>query len=321
MFYDKVLEFYLHNLAPYTNLPPNRVPEDLHGIIVFAHTLSEATVFKFDRDLASYFYKKGFKNKKLDNAIEFHLPYPKVFLDFDGIVDVKLGGVGTPNYRPTSEEDLYTPETADQLRGLLLREAKIDSVADTVVYAVWNDYNISSFYLNSQNINTFYYSQMIGCAEICSLPQKHKGMYGGHPLCSGTLGSLPFESCSHAKAFGRLISLAVNCVQYINSINVERIYHPGRPAGGGKSRKKKQKRPLAPYYTLRIKEGQAVKVRSDYASGSGRTVSRPYTVRGHFRRLASGRTVWVRAHVRGVAAMKRREMALKRYDVVPRKNA
>lgn len=328
MFYDRLLEHYEKELGAIYLMARGR--QDLlekigfDSLLAFTGFLRQAVVFKFERDHVQYFYNRGWLGKGFAYEETFRLPYPKTFFDFDGVVEVDLSGSGIPDYIPQDPRELYESMHRDRLRGVLLVEGKQilpPEVGNVLVYTIWDDMNLSLFYVHEQDLKFITYPQLNNCAHLCSLPQNTGETLFDHPICRSETGDkLPHKTCTHAKAMNRILSMIANCMQFIHAVNVETVYHPGRPAKYGKKNKKLKHRPLSPYYTLRLRADRYAP--SGEASGgerkTHRRVSHPYTVRGHFRRLQSGKVVWVRPHVRGLRALERRGIPQKRYLVTTR---
>lgn len=92
-------------------------------------------------------------------------------------------------------------------------------------------------------------------------------------------------------------NVAVACIGYINCENVYLESVGGAPGSVNRKREAKGKRRLEPYYVCRIR---GVSYDKSDTSGTGSKHGIRYDVRGHFRRL-EGKTIWVRAHQRGLA--------------------
>lgn len=91
--------------------------------------------------------------------------------------------------------------------------------------------------------------------------------------------------------------LAIACIGYINCENVY-LHREGEVSEKvNRKREKKGKSRLEPYYVCRIRGVNYESV----ATGEGAKHGIRYDVRGHFRRMADGRTTWVRSHQRGLA--------------------
>lgn len=93
-------------------------------------------------------------------------------------------------------------------------------------------------------------------------------------------------------------NLAVACVGYINCENVY-LHREGEvPNKANRKRARKGKIILDPYYVCRIRGVQYDS--NGEPTGEGTHHGFRYDVRGHFRRLESGKTTWVRPHQRGL---------------------
>lgn len=91
-------------------------------------------------------------------------------------------------------------------------------------------------------------------------------------------------------------SLAAACVEYINCENIYLEKQGEVPEAVNSKREKKGKSRLEPYYVCRIRGVQY----DSTATGEGSKHGIRYDVRGHFRRLTTGKTTWVRPHQRGL---------------------
>ncbi len=96
----------------------------------------------------------------------------------------------------------------------------------------------------------------------------------------------------------RLANLALLCLAYIHSPGIETTHVQPDPAVNRK-RAAKGKRELPEYYICRVAHARRVG-QAGQDETTGRHVSFKFPVRGHFRRLEDGRTIWVRALFRGV---------------------
>jgi hypothetical protein len=90
--------------------------------------------------------------------------------------------------------------------------------------------------------------------------------------------------------------ICVACIGYINCENVYLEKQGEVPEAVNRKRENKGKSRLEPYYVCRIKGVQ----HDSHATGTGAKHGVRYDVRGHFRRLDTGKTIWVRPHQRGL---------------------
>lgn len=90
--------------------------------------------------------------------------------------------------------------------------------------------------------------------------------------------------------------LCIACIGYINCENVYLEKQGEVPEAINRKREAKGKSRLEPYYVCRIKGVQ----HDSHATGEGSKHGIRYDVRGHFRRLDTGKTIWVRPHQRGL---------------------
>lgn len=92
-------------------------------------------------------------------------------------------------------------------------------------------------------------------------------------------------------------NLAIACIGYINCENIY-LHKEEIPYKINRKRERQGKNVLEPYYVCRIR---GVNYDSNgNATGEGTHHGHIYDVRGHFRKLPSGRTKWIRPHKRGL---------------------
>lgn len=94
----------------------------------------------------------------------------------------------------------------------------------------------------------------------------------------------------------RIKNLAICCIGYINCENIYLHQEGGAPEKVNRKREAKGKSRLEPYYVCRIRGVNYDSV----ATGTGSAHHIRYDVRGHFRRLTTGKTTWIRPHQRGL---------------------
>jgi hypothetical protein len=95
----------------------------------------------------------------------------------------------------------------------------------------------------------------------------------------------------------RIANLGLLCLAYINSPGIE-VARVETPPAINKRRIRDGKKPLEDYYLCRVSRERSAA--GEAGEATGRHVSFRFDVRGHFRRLPDGRTVWIRPHQRGV---------------------
>jgi hypothetical protein len=100
------------------------------------------------------------------------------------------------------------------------------------------------------------------------------------------------------KGSDELKNLAIACIGYINCENIYLHKEGGAPEAVNRKRERQGKKILEPYYVCRIKGVQYDS--NGNATGEGTHHGFRYDVRGHFRKLSSGKTTWVRPHQRGI---------------------
>lgn len=92
--------------------------------------------------------------------------------------------------------------------------------------------------------------------------------------------------------------LAAACVAYINCENIYLQKEGEVSEAINAKRQRKGKSKLEPYYVCRIRGVQYDS--NGYEKGAGIKHGIRYDVRGHFRHLDTGKTIWVRPHQRGL---------------------
>jgi hypothetical protein len=95
----------------------------------------------------------------------------------------------------------------------------------------------------------------------------------------------------------RIANLGLLCLAYIHSPGIE-VEHVEPDPAVNRKRVSKGKAELPDYYVCRVSKRRYVP--GEAGAPSGRHVSFRFDVRGHFRRLPDGRTIWIRSHQRGV---------------------
>jgi hypothetical protein len=99
-------------------------------------------------------------------------------------------------------------------------------------------------------------------------------------------------------AWRTIKNLAIGCIGYINCENIYLEKQGGASEKANRKRAASGKPQLEPYYVCKIRG-------VDYNAGhseshSGRSVGFRFDIRGHFRKLPTGKVTWVRPHQRGL---------------------
>lgn len=239
----------------------------------------------FSAEQAAVFMKVA---KDYTFPLEYKLPFSHTLLQFSEKVLVPIlntevdSNQSTPDYLIAMllyQDELGNhPQVAQEILkknpfNLLhvpqeLRQAKPDSVLNGVL-AIWSDWNHSRFGW---------------------LSDSQQELIDGEP-------ETDLEDRIQKSWIG-IKRLAIACVGYINCENIYLHREGGADEATNVKRERKGKSRLEPYYVCRIRGVQYDKTD---ATGTGSTHGIRYDVRGHFRRLTTGKTTWVRPHQRGLA--------------------
>lgn len=199
--------------------------------------------------------------RKIDFGIDYALPFPVTLLQFSDPILVDLSDPHVPNKLQKKE-----------LGALLLWQDKDDSGKNNnVIFVLEKDlshYRIISWHSSDESL-----------------------------LMSGELSNDEFNQINEM-TLKDVRRLAVACIGYINCENVY-LHKEGEVSDAiNTKRERKGKSRLEPYYVCRIR---GVQYDSEgYEKGAGVKHGIRYDVRGHFRRLETGKTIWVRPHQRGL---------------------
>lgn len=231
--------------------------------IATLHMLEDAHVIIFDSEQALALVPAV---RRFADDLDFRLPFPSVMFQFS---------------EPIPETDILKQEKDEPDRILVL-----------VVSQTENDINNASVWFESTSVNRAQWANE-SVTPLCISPTADEDeetdllLFVDKP----TLAEIKIRN----KEIVRLLACAM--VAYINCENIT-LERQAVDEKVNRKRQSKGKRPLEPYYTVRVRG-----VRYDDNAQSGRTgrhVGFRFDVRGHFRRLDDGRLTWVRAHQRGV---------------------
>lgn len=245
----------------------------------------------FSAEQASVFWEVS---KTYDDSLDYMLPFEYVTIEFESPVPIE-----------TIDLSVSTSPVKDYLIGLLLFQ-KAHSVEDARKAKIYRR-------MMAAGID-------VGLPEGLEVPQEYEAPGGYSNTCvavyqdmsivrigwlstneNGTnahsLAVLPTDSHLELLDFKNQIkNLALCCIGYINCENVYLHEEARVPEKVNRKREAKGKSRLEPYYTCRIRGVNYDSV----ATGTGAAHGIRYDVRGHFRKLATGKTTWVRPHQRGL---------------------
>lgn len=257
------------------------VIDQLRDYSLLLSNLDSAQTILFSSEQANVFLslrKTYFEN------LDFRLPFPKVLLVFGNPLrfdydlrfenDIDRGGlIALALSQEVFSKDVWDKETE--------RNRKIDAS-----FEAWSpkfpDDN-SEIIINSM-----------------SLIYKDDGVESYHWQEGNYAASMKGEEASteHPRTKAILVwkSLAVACIGYINCENVCLEKTGEVSEGVNRKRESKGKSRLEPYHICKV-----VGVSSNpIHTGNGTKHAIRYDVRGHFRKLGVGKTIWVRPHQRGI---------------------
>lgn len=202
--------------------------------------------------------------------IEWNLPFPSIYVQFNGIVSERRFFPHVEKYRILHKNKKYEKgmDGNDHVFGVFLHQGKRHDgkVLDTV-----------AAYFESVSVNRV------------SWFDDSKLFNSRHQYVE--------EDRERVENKMQLARFGLAFVQFLNSQNV--LIEPNYPPRHVQRQAKKEGRePPKPYYTCVITKTQ---YEGTGATGTGTRHGHMYSVRGHFRHLRSGRTVWVVPHFRGLA--------------------
>lgn len=266
---------------PYTN--DSDIYSGLADSIAMVSITQHAKTVLFRADQAQVFTSV---HETYFDSLDYKLPFDKVFLQFD---------------RPVVLE--YQKRSADDIdRGKLIAIA----LDQTEVTEAEMEADQGKVYENYKNLNInfspkfydFQYDEQ-GRAVVNKILFLYEdwGFEKVSWQSKCTDESLEDFEPARASIVARWKNVAIACIGYINCENVhlERIQQV--PEAINAKRERKGKSRLEPYYICRIR---GVQYDSTDPTGTGTKHGIRYDVRGHFRRLQTGKTTWVRPHQRGL---------------------
>lgn len=166
--------------------------------------------------------------------------------------------------------------------GVDVRMVAVDDTIDALVLAQWMDGNGQMI----NNAIAYYASGSVNRV----LWWNDEWRDGGRITPGLSVDRLGLEDKNTIRNMARAIMQYINC----DNIVLERQEPPEKV---NRKRRRRGKRELEPYYLCTIKAPSGA---HGGATGRGTEHGYRYDVRGHIRRLKSGKTTWVRAHQRGI---------------------
>lgn len=243
----------------------------MHHLMVLVECLEHGQTILFSGEQADVFMDV---TKEYTDRLDFRLPFQHVYLSFSSAVAV-----------PCWMGDKWVE---DEIIGLAISQAEVTAdTIDSIKKLVADPYvlfaeapNLEIGLMNAVHViykdrETTHFSWMSNA---------------DHELAVNPYGPV-YESWINYKR------LAIACIGYINCENVYLERQGEVPESVNRKRSAKGKSRLEPYYVCRIRGIQY----DSATTGNGRKHGIRYDVRGHFRRLETGKTIWVRPHLRGLA--------------------
>jgi hypothetical protein len=258
----------------WTRVLPAAAHHDYSQALDFAATGSQARgaqTFLFDSEQILAFLAAV--DRRLPPG-DYPAPFAEMIIQFTGGIDETLFTTGARAYAPA--------EAQDEVLGLVIA-MPIDPLASSGGQHIIDapSINITAWY-KSTAVNRVRMA-VAGDGEIIYRPLD---MDANHP-----------NTAALQQDKQRIANLALLCLAYIHSPGIE-VEHVEADAAINRRRLAKGKRALLDYYICHVR--RAARPGQADGEGTGRHVSFRFDVSGHFRRLADGRTIWIRAHQRGL---------------------
>lgn len=236
----------------------------------FAHAIAkQAKTILFPGEQADVFLRLA---RTYRDELDFRLPFDDLLLQFARPVQITVDGV------------------ADQLIALLLQQQVMTEEGIARARAIYELRRLAGTHMTLPSVEP----EMVVNNLIA--------VFGDRAIRKITwLGGKTeiFETSDKDDLETTLLSirdLAVACIGYINCENIY-LHREEVPEKVSRKREAKGKSRLEPYYVCRIR---GVQYDSAGHVGTGAEHGHRYDVRGHFRKLESGKTTWVRPHQRGL---------------------
>lgn len=232
------------------------------------------------------------KTSRFIDDLDYRLPFQETILQFDEPLSAKY-----PLRRNMG--------ISDHVSALLLRQVQLTKKEVEEEYKFWQD-EMNRLHITDSDMTfqSFHFDsdEVIQNALCVVFSDNYVIRYGWQ---SGTTHEQAYirddVPDDYADKSGVELThyrnLAIACIGYINCENIY-LHREDVPDKVNRKREAKGKSKLEPYYVCRIR---GVNYDSAGATGEGSKHGIRYDVRGHFRRLTSGKTTWVRPHQRGLS--------------------
>lgn len=266
---------------------PYADPSNLYGGIneaasIVADTKNAKTIL-FSGEQAQVFTKV---HRSYVDTLDFKLPFPEVLLQFTCPVKI--------DYQLRSDRDY----DRGSLIAMALSQDEIGR-SDFERYVRNSEEHRRKYDLPpNKTINVEFNSDGFTVVNrVCFLYEdwgtEYIGWHSAH-----TQEFLADEDKVQGEAMAIWQNVAIACIGYVNCENIH-LHREGEVAESVNAKRERNgKSRLEPYYVCRIRGVQYDKTD---ATGTGSAHGIRYDVRGHFRRLTTGKTTWVRPHQRGLA--------------------
>ena len=236
--------------------------------------LRDGKVISFAKEQAEVFMGVS---KDYADSLDYRLPFPHVMLQFSEPLKMMLGSERELLVAVLLAQVEFTEENFREARRMLklkkhlynskleMPESYEDGVVGNAAIAVFADLNVRKLSWHSGKRVRFF--------------QSH-------------------EDATIMGGWEKIRNLAIACIGYINCENIYLHKEGEVPDAVNRKRAKQGKKVLEPYYTCRIRGVQYDS--NGEPTGEGAHHGFRYDVRGHFRKLTTGKTTWVRPHQRGL---------------------
>lgn len=240
-------------------------------------TAKESKVILFDGDQVAVFLEL-IETKNFLPSIDYNLPFMDVWLNFSSPINIKaIDGDPTISALLVSQVTIDEKEYNENAK----RVRQADEFFDAEMQFMPVDWSSTEAVAFNQ-VRTIYAN--LECDVTAWTSQSQYIM---------TLDDCDLDVMLWKEKARRL---AAACIAYINCENIYLEKQGEVSEAVNRKREAKGKSRLEPYYVCRIKGVQ----HDSHETGTGAKHGIRYDVRGHFRRLETGKTIWVRPHQRGL---------------------